>query len=73
MSSRLNAIRMGVRVGLVLGKFDKRADETARTDREDVSERTNGGVLIFFSLLFLSTCISTYGIWLLARYLIHHY
>jgi len=61
---------MGVRVGLILGNSDSQADEVARAD---VSERTNGDVLILFSLLFLSTCISIFGIWKLAEFLVYEF
>ena len=64
---------MGVRVGLVVGNFDKQTDEVAQADGTDTVERTNGGVLIFFSVLLISASISTYGIWMVVRYLIHHY
>ena len=64
---------MGVRVGLIVGDFDKQTDEVARVDGADVSERTNGGVLVFFSVLLISASISTYGLWTLVRFLIRQY
>ena len=72
-SLELNAIEMGVRVGLIVGEFDKQTDEVVQADGADAVERTNGGVLIFFSVLLISASISTYGIWALVRYLIRHY
>ena len=73
MSVKLNAIKMGVRMGLIVGDFDKQADEVDHVDGLSVSERTNGGILVFFLVLLISASISTYGIWELVRYLIHHY
>lgn len=64
---------MGVRVGLIVGNFDKQTDEVARADGDEISERTNSGVLIFFSVFLISASISTYGLWLLVRFLIHQY
>ena len=64
---------MGVRVGLIVGNFDKQTDDAAQADGADTVERTNGGILIFFSVLLISASISTYGIWKLAQFLIHEF
>ncbi|MFZ3032631.1 MAG: hypothetical protein WA138_01270 [Parvibaculum sp.] len=57
-------------MGFVIGQFDKRSDKSLSVEDSEFCERTVGGTAIFFSVLFVSTCISGYGIWQLAEYLI---
>lgn len=60
-------------MGLIVDDFDKQTAGVDRVDGGNVSERTNGGIFIFFLVLFISASISTFGLWELVRYLIHHY
>lgn len=57
-------------MSIVIGQFDKRSDTSAHVEGKEFRERTNGGMAIFFFALFMSTCITAYGIWELVRFVI---